>query len=247
MNETCGCCEGVDILTPVAIANRPGLDALAYRVGTHEDFLATMKARVGNLYLESENTFPLRGLTTRAPDDPSVALLDAWATVAHVLTFYQERIANEGYLRTATERRSVLELAKLVGYELRPGAAASVYLAYTLDDGYKLTLPKQSRAQSVPGPGEQMQSFETSSPMVMRAEWNTLPVRMTRPQRITPKQVDKSKPETIYFQGTSTNLRPNDLLLFVFGEKDKEQVPRFVAAAEAQFDQNRTKVTLVVP
>jgi len=50
-----------------------------------------------------------------------------------VLTFYQERIANEGYLGTATERRSILELARLVGYELRPGVAASVYLAYVLD------------------------------------------------------------------------------------------------------------------
>ena len=40
-----------------------------------------------------------------------MALIDACACVADVLTFYQERIANEGFLRTATERRSVLELA----------------------------------------------------------------------------------------------------------------------------------------
>ena len=60
---------------------------------------------------------PLRSLTTREESDPSIALLDGWATVADVLGFYQERIANnEGYLRTATERRSVLELARLVGY-----------------------------------------------------------------------------------------------------------------------------------
>ena len=70
---------------------------------------------------------PLAALTTRAPDDPAIALLDAWAVVADVLTFYQERIANEGYLRTATERRSVLELARAIGYELSPGVAASVY------------------------------------------------------------------------------------------------------------------------
>ena len=43
-------------------------------------------------------------LTARDPDDPAIALLDAWATVADVVTFYQERIANEGFLRTATER-----------------------------------------------------------------------------------------------------------------------------------------------
>ncbi len=29
-------------------------------------------------------------------------------------------------LRTAQERRSILELARLVGYELRPGVASSV-------------------------------------------------------------------------------------------------------------------------
>ena len=59
----------------------------------------------------------------RDDDDFSIALLDAWATVADVLTFYQERIANEAYLRTATERLSVLELARLIGYQLRPGVA----------------------------------------------------------------------------------------------------------------------------
>ena len=43
--------------------------------------------------------------------DLAIAILDAWATVAYILTFYQERIANEGFLRTATERMSILELA----------------------------------------------------------------------------------------------------------------------------------------
>ena len=50
-----------------------------------------------------------------------------------ILTFYQERIANEAYLRTATERVSIGELAKLIGYKLRPGLAASVALAFTID------------------------------------------------------------------------------------------------------------------
>jgi len=63
-------------------------------------------------------------LKTRDPSDPAIALLDSWALVADVLSFYQERIANEGYLRTALERRSVLELARLIGYQLRPGVAA---------------------------------------------------------------------------------------------------------------------------
>src|SRR5215203_1588339 len=158
MNESCGCCEGLEPLTPLTTANRPGLDALAYRAGTHATFLETMKARL------SAAEYPaLRVLTTRAAGDPSVALLDAWATVADVLTFYQERIANEGYLRTATERRSVLELARLINYHLRPGVAASVYFALTLEKDHQIVLKRNElKAQSVPGPGELPQTFENS-------------------------------------------------------------------------------------
>ena len=48
--------------------------------------------------------YPLSRLATRSTGDPAIAILDAWALVADVLTFYQERIANEGYL---ARRRSV--------------------------------------------------------------------------------------------------------------------------------------------
>ena len=139
---TCGCCNGIEAITPVSTANRPGLPSLHYRVGTHGSFLETMKAR-----LTLAGHPELKRLTARDGDDPAIALLDAWATVADVLTFYQERIANEGYLRTATERRSVLELARLVGYRLRPGVASTVYLAYTLDKGSPVTIPAGARVQ----------------------------------------------------------------------------------------------------
>ena len=69
-------------------------------------------------------------LTARAPDDPDHRAARRLGDVADVLTFYQERIANEGYLRTATERRSVLELAREIGYELSPGVAAGTELAF---------------------------------------------------------------------------------------------------------------------
>ena len=130
--NTCGCCKGTEKLTPLDTANRSGLPALAYRVGTHATFLETMKARLSTMAVEvpseqsdrqvvqDDKVYPLTGLTTREANDPAIALLDGWATVADVLTFYQERIANEGYLRTATERRSVLELARLIGYNAAP-------------------------------------------------------------------------------------------------------------------------------
>ena len=38
----CGCCEPWAPLTPLAVANRAGLDAIAYRVGTYASFRETM-------------------------------------------------------------------------------------------------------------------------------------------------------------------------------------------------------------
>ena len=88
MKSTCGCCSGVEVATPRPEANRPGLPALSYRAGTYATFLETMVARLSSFEV-------LKGLTTRELSDPSIAMLDAWAVVADVLTFYQQRIANE--------------------------------------------------------------------------------------------------------------------------------------------------------
>jgi hypothetical protein len=123
MSATCGCCAGIHAETPRLVANRPGLSMISYRVGDHGSFKRSMLADLRRT-----------NVNTRDDDDFSVALLDAWAMTADVLTFYQERIANESYLRTAAERMSVLELARLIGYELAPGVAATVWLAFTVDE-----------------------------------------------------------------------------------------------------------------
>jgi predicted phage baseplate assembly protein len=255
---TCGCCEGVQIVTPTPVENRPGLPALSYRAGTHATFLETMIA-----WLSSSDCPALAGLKTRDPGDPAIALLDSWATVADILTFYQERIANEGYLRTATERRSVLELARLIGYTLRPGVAASVYLAYTLSEDNsttpptptETTIPKGSQSQSVPNPGESPQFFETSSDLDARSAWNKLQPRLTQPQNITepghqtaiPQGTDARIIRTVYLDGISTNLQPSDGLLIVLGYASDQQFLRFVESIDIQADQNRTEVTLQTP
>jgi len=66
MNETCGCCEGIERLTPIAIINRPSLDMLVYRVGTHASFLETMLADCQTWAFSAKTWgFPSLSLTTR--------------------------------------------------------------------------------------------------------------------------------------------------------------------------------------
>lgn len=251
MKQLCGCCEGIEQITPVSSVNRPGLSALAYRVGTHGTFLESMLARVSlhsfqsveidsstDSYSEPEPS-PLKSLLTRESDDPAIAFLDAWATVADVLTFYQERIANEGFLRTAIERRSVLELAWLIGYQLRPGVASSTFLAYTLDPNSEALIPAGTRALSIPGPGELPQPFETAEDLSARSDWNLLQVRLTRPQVIPPMLTAGS---FVYFKGTATNLKEGDPLLIVAGNS----IPQLYRVTKVEPDQaaDRTRVAV---
>ncbi len=250
--QPCGCCDGVQVLTPQSVHNRAGLPALNYRVGTHGSFLETMKARLSTMEVDGQGADgqplshlrPMKGLTTRNPSDPSIALLDAWATVGDVLSFYQERIANEAYLRTATERRSVLELARLVGYKLRPGVAASTYLAYTLDDNQKepVTIAACAGSQSVPDLGEQPQTFETSDDLKAQREWNNLQVRLKQPQNITLDNVLKT--DTLQVAGSSTNLKAGDKLLLVFSDDGSAAAVRVVASVDSQFADKRSAITL---
>ena len=190
-NETkaCGCCSA-EAPAP-ALDNAPGLPALNYTISTYGAFLTRMLAQLSREHVEDApnvRRYPLADLSTREADDPSIALLDAWAVVGHVLTFYQERIANEGFLRTATERRSIRELAALIGYQLGPGVAASAHLAFQVDAATgaptSAQIPGGMRVQSVPGQGELPQTFETSEAITARVEWNALRPRQLRPQEL---------------------------------------------------------------
>ena len=208
--SACGCCQGLRPLTPQSLENLPGLSALVYRIGTHGSFKATMLTNL----TESHG---LGKLTSRDDDDPSIALLDASAAMLDVLTFYQERIINEGYLLTAGERRSILELARQIGYELAPGVAAGTYLAFTLESAAgapdKVTIPVRTRVQSLPEQDQTPQSFETVEAITAQAAWNKMVPKTT--ELVLPGFGD----DEIYLRGVATNLKAGDALLIVGQER----------------------------
>ncbi|WP_058043022.1 putative baseplate assembly protein [Streptomyces roseifaciens] len=238
----CGCRTATGPAGPARIRNRPGLPELSCRAGTHGQFLDAMLAR-----LPAADRRQLARLTHRETDDPSVALLDAWAVIGDILTFYQERITNEGYLGTATEQESLTRLGRLVGHCPRPALGAGTFLAYTLDPGGRATIPAGSQVKSTPLPGGLPQTFETSEDLHARAEWNQLPVRRTEPPDLSADRLKTVR--ALELSGIHAGLRPGDRMLFSFPtlqEPEPEEpagfVVRTVHDSKADPEHQRTTV-----
>ncbi|MFF1263086.1 MULTISPECIES: hypothetical protein [unclassified Streptomyces] len=188
-------------------ANPPGQAALVRRISTHARAMAAMRAT-----LQQETQPPaVRALARRPADEPAIALLDGWAVVADVVSFYTERIAQEGYLRTATELRSVRELTRSLGHELDPGVSAEAELAFTVEEAAGApplaTVPKGTLVQSVPGQNQTPQVFRTDDDLEAQAAWNAVPAIATDPQPCG------AETERLWLTGTALGLRAGDTLL----------------------------------
>jgi hypothetical protein len=207
----CNACEPASPATPQVIFNRAGLPAVAYRIGTYASFRQAMIAAI-------HRQPPLAAWTARRDDDVGIALMSMWAYVADILTFYQERTANEAYLRTALLRSSLRRLAALLDYRPAPGVAASVYLAYLLQPPTPavsaVQLKPGLRAQSTPGPDEKPQKFETVEARSGRFAWNLLPVKQFQSQ---PPLTTSTR--TLFLQGKITSIKPGDVALIVGDER----------------------------
>lgn len=164
----CSCCNPRPAPLPLDVRNRPGLSSIAFRIGTFGSFRDEM--------LNAISAEPaLAGLTTRESDDYAITVIELFAAVGDVLAFYNERIANELYLRTARERDSLLRLTRLIGYRLRPGLAAQTMLDFGLDAGAQTKIRKGLKVMSVPAQDERAQIFETTEAIVAHADVNDLP------------------------------------------------------------------------
>lgn len=198
-----------DLDTLPEAANPPGQTTVSYRLAPYGQL------RDGMLRRLSRDTEYLRDLNSRDSADPTIALIDSWAISGDVLGFYAERIANENWLKTATERRSIRSLARLIDYELRPGKAAEAWLAFTLESApgapEEVTIPVGVKVNSIPGPGEVMVTFETVEEIKGRPALNAMQPRMTVPQTID----DVVTAQSARVSGVLSDVRKGDWLVLV--------------------------------
>lgn len=154
MSCGCGCETGCGLKpTRFPIWNPAGADRLEYRIGTFPTF---RRALLNQLEGERE----LVNWRPSAGDDLGLQVLDAWAYVGDILTFYNERYANEHYLRTALLPDRVAALVGLLGYRPRPAIAATGRLAVIAAGPGPLVVPKGLAIASKASPGVPSQTFE---------------------------------------------------------------------------------------
>jgi len=95
--------------------------------------------------------------TDHSPNDLGVLLVELFSYMGDIVLHHQDRLASESYLSTAIERRSAVDLLRLVGDELRPArpASADLTLLFELAHTDPITIPQGATFQAkLPGETE---------------------------------------------------------------------------------------------
>jgi hypothetical protein len=128
-------CPEDTVVHPRVPSNSPGLTQLDYRVGTFTTFRhALTRARPNEGALSEWD--PTDG------DDLALQLLEWWAYLADILTFYNERALSRALLRTATLSEDLRRVVGLLGYRPRPGIGATGVVAALTDSPRPFVVPR---------------------------------------------------------------------------------------------------------
>src|SRR5262249_53292242 len=131
--ETMSVCP-CDQPTPLILSIPAGLDALPRQLRSFPE--------VREALLHALPSKPaLDKWRARGQRDLGLMWLEMWAYVSDVLAFYDERIANETYLRTARLKPSLRRLVELLGFVPTPGVAGTVSLALIAEGRVQVVLP----------------------------------------------------------------------------------------------------------
>jgi len=86
----------------------------------------------------------------RLEADVGVMLAELMSAAGDEMAYYQDRIAREGALETATQRRSLRRLARLVDYEIHDGRGARAWIDVPVDLPQQLDHRSRSTKETHP-------------------------------------------------------------------------------------------------
>jgi hypothetical protein len=77
----------------------------------------------------------------RLEADVGVMLVEVMSALGDEFAYYQDRVGREAHLETASERRSLRRLARLVDYNIHDGLGASTWLDFEIAAGPRQNIP----------------------------------------------------------------------------------------------------------
>lgn len=121
--------------------------------------------------------------TARETGDLGVLFADMVAYVGDILSYYQDRIANEAFLATATQRSSVINLAALIGYTPAPALPATGSVTFVSDPATLIPITLAAGTQLVTGfqaAADSVVTFETDTAVTVPAAGGTVTATVTQ-------------------------------------------------------------------
>lgn len=162
-----------------SLINSKPLKSLTDRPGDYDSFQKLMQ-QFAQQYEIPDGPFvgqnPFENVDLESGESFLNGIFKSWSAVLEVLSFYQERIINEGYLLTAREKFSVNQLVSAIAYNKEPVLSAQTWLAFTLIEKSTSTqyvIPAGSQAQNIPDAGKPA-VFETLHDFIGRPSWNKI-------------------------------------------------------------------------
>lgn len=109
--------------------------------------------------------------------DLGMMLLELFSYTADSLSYMQDRVANEAFLDTAAQRRSVAGHLALIDYEMDQGASAYTWLQFKVTRAQSLPVDPPLRISTKPDREKnQVVLFETHGDVTLRPEHNEMAV-----------------------------------------------------------------------
>ena len=193
-----------DTPVPPRLDIAAGLDALPRQIRSFPE--------VRQALLEGLRNQPaLQQWRAREGRDLGLMLLEMWAYVSDLLAFYDERIANESYLRTSarhpSQRRSLRRLVEMLGHLPKPGTASSAVLAAIAEGKAETRLPLGVAFRSDAFGDEAPQVFELAKETAIHPLKNEWTIPATRVGRVSASRF-------LIFESSDLGLARDRLALF---------------------------------
>jgi hypothetical protein len=253
---------------PLPLQIGAGLDHLPRQIASFPEFrramlylLQTEQVELIDSNNNLVNVKPLLHWRARGKDDLGLMLLEMWAYVCDVLSFYDEAIANESYLRTSQLRPNIRRLVALLGYRPRPAVGSSVQLAAMADGRLPLKLPVGTAFRSGAFNGNPPQVFELDQEITIHPltnKWKIVPphagtIQQNYPSQLTIAPSYDIKEDAVVLLVDYANQNRNAALkvqqLEKYAGNDKKQYTRirFTTATKLTTGAQLNKLRLFIP